>query len=383
MQLYNPESIIENDNRKKVLIGLLGDVGFGGGLNAFLYNMLSHMDCSKFCIHIYAPGRVVSAKMADAYKELGAVIYTGGWEQETRKVVWQDLEYLTGLYHYDAIHSNCGKVWFHYFACYFGIKNHIPKRIVHSHNALLPRIKPEVQKQDDIYRKFILENATDFLACSEKAAKWLFGSEFQGYTILKNGIDLEKYRYDGNIRIKYRKKFGVDNKFVIGHAGRFARPKNHVFLIDIFKEIINYNASCILLMAGDGELFEDIKCKAKKYGLENKCMFLGIRDDIPKLLQAMDIFVLPSLFEGFPISLIEAQTCGLPCVISGEISEEVCLLDEVKRIPLEKDAKYWAKEILKYRNYEVNRKSHDLELTAEGYDAKDAASYLYGLYIGN
>ena len=112
-------------------------------------------------------------------------------------------------------------------------------------------------------------------------------------------------------------------------------------------------------------------------------MFLGLRDDIPELLQAMDIFVLPSLFEGFPISLIEAQTCGLPCVISGEISEEVCLLDEVKRIPLEKDAKYWAKEILKYRNYEVNRKSHDLELTAEGYDAKDAASYLYGLYIGN
>ncbi len=375
-----------NNIKKKILIVTACNVACAG-VPIFLYNILSNMklQLNKICIHIYIPGKIISQTMANKFLDTGVTLYIGGCGENDniRQITYQDLEYLTSLHNYDVIHSNSGKVWINYFACYFGIKNNIPKRIVHSHSALLPRIKPEVQKQNDIYRKFILENATDFLACSEKAAKWLFGTEFQGYTILKNGIDLEKYRYDGNIRIKYRKKLGVDNKFVIGHAGRFARPKNHVFLIDIFKEIINYNASCILLMAGDGELFEDIKCKAKKYGLENKCMFLGIRDDIPELLQAMDIFVLPSLFEGFPISLIEAQTCGLPCVISGEISEEVCLLDEVKRIPLEKDAKYWAKEILKYRNYEVNRKSHDLELTAEGYDAKDAASYLYGLYIGN
>ncbi len=378
MQLYNPESIIENDNRKKVLIGLLGDVGFGGGLNAFLYNMLSHMDCSKFCIHIYAPGRVVSAKMADAYKELGAVIYTGGWEQETRKAVWQDLEYLTGLYHYDAIHSNCGKVWFHYFACYFGIKNHIPKRIVHSHNALLPRIKPEVQKQDDIYRKFILENATDFLACSEKAAKWLFGSGFQDYTVLKNGIDLEKYRFDREIRDKYRKELGIENKFVIGHAGRFGKQKNHAFLIDIFKEITKYNEDSVLLMAGGGTLFEDIKCKTKKFGMENKCMFLGVREDMPGLLQAMDVFVLPSLFEGFPVSLVEARASGLPCITSDEITEEVCLLKEVERIPLKDDAKHWAEKILKFKDFKRESVTHDLELS--GYDAQNSANYLLQLY---
>ncbi|MCI9080701.1 MAG: glycosyltransferase family 1 protein, partial [Lachnospiraceae bacterium] len=136
----------------------------------------------------------------------------------------------------------------------------------------------------------------------------------------------------------------------------------------------------ILLMAGDGELFEEIKYKAEVYGLKDKCMFLGIREDVPELLQAMDVFVLPSLFEGFPVSLVEAQASGLPCIISEEITEEVCLCKEVKRIPLNRNAKYWAEEILKYKDTRRERVSHYLKLKELGYNAQDTADYLFNLY---
>lgn len=370
-----------NNIKKKILIVTACNVACAG-VPIFLYNILSNMklQLNKICIHIYIPGKIISQTMANKFLDTGVTLYIGGCGENDniRQITYQDLEYLTSLHNYDVIHSNSGKVWINYFACYFGIKNNIPKRIVHSHSALLPRIKPEVQKQDDIYRKFILENATDFLACSEKAAKWLFGSGFQDYTVLKNGIDLEKYRFDREIRDKYRKELGIENKFVIGHAGRFGKQKNHAFLIDIFKEITKYNEDSVLLMAGGGTLFEDIKCKTKKFGMENKCMFLGVREDMPGLLQAMDVFVLPSLFEGFPVSLVEARASGLPCITSDEITEEVCLLKEVERIPLKDDAKHWAEKILKFKDFKRESVTHDLELS--GYDAQNSANYLLQLY---
>ncbi|MCI9080700.1 MAG: glycosyltransferase family 1 protein [Lachnospiraceae bacterium] len=348
MKQYGIENI-NQDRKRKILITGAFNINLGGGISQFLFNMLSNMDCSGFCIHIYTSGEIISQYLADLLIKYGIVIYTGNWKEgeALREKVYQDLEYLTSLYNYDVIHCNSAKVWINYYSCYFGIKNHIPKRIVHSHSALLPRIKPEVQKQDDIYRKYILEHATDFLSCSQKAATWLYGPEFQEYIILKNGINLEKYRFDKEIRSKYRKELEIENKFVIGHVGRFAEVKNHKFLVDIFMEITRHNRDSILLMAGDGELFEEIKYKAEMCGLKDKCMFLGIREDVPELLQAMDVFVLPSLFEGFPVYLVEAQASGLPCIISEEITEEVCLCEEVKRIPLNRKCKILGRRNIK------------------------------------
>lgn len=370
--------------KKRNILAIFADnITSAGGTCVFLYNMLSHMDCQAFCMHIYAPGKAVSKQMTDEFIKLGAVIYTGGWEEgkPVREIVWNDLEYLTSLHRYDVIHANTSKVWINYFACYFGVKNNIPKRIVHSHNALLPRIKPEVQKQDDIYREYILKNATDFLACSVKAAKWLYGLQFRDYTIINNGIDLENYKYNKDIRIRYRKELGIEDKFVIGHVGRFVKQKNHTFLIDIFKEITICNENSILLMAGDGELFEEIKYKAEVYGLKDKCMFLGIREDVPELLQAMDIFVFPSLFEGLGIVLVEAQANGLPCVVSDEIPREAFLTDEITKISLKSNAKYWAEQIMRYKGLNRNRVSNVTQLKTAGYDAQDVADYLYKLYI--
>lgn len=369
----------EITGKKKILIVTACDLS-GGGVPVFLYNMLSNMDIKEFCIHIYFPGKIVLQELADKFLELGTVLYTGecGEGENVREIAYNDIACLTGLYKYDVIHSNSGKVWINYYSCYFGIKNNIPVRIAHSHSALLPRKKAEIQKQDNTYRQFIKENATHFLACSAKAAKWLFGEKFQNYTILKNGIDLEKYKFNMENRTKYRKELELENNFVIGHVGRFVEAKNHVFLLDIFKEMVRCANDCVLIMIGDGPLLNDIKKRAVEMGISNNCAFLGGRMDVEGLLQAMDVFVFPSLFEGFPISLLEAQSSGLPCIISEEITEEVCLTKKIIRMSLKNSVKSWAEQVLKYKN--INRKTYYKELKLAGYSIQDSAKCLYKLY---
>lgn len=371
----------EITGKKKILIVTACDLS-GGGVPVFLYNMLSNMDIKEFCIHIYFPGKIVLQELADKFLELGTAIYTGECTEgeNVRETAYKDLECLTSLYKYDVIHSNSGKVWINYYSCYFGIKNNIPVRIVHSHSALLPRKKPEIQKQDDHYRQYIKENATAFLACSVKAAEWLFGLGFQNYTILKNGIDLEKYKFNMDTREKYRQELGLNNKFVIGHIGRFVEAKNHVFLLNIFKEITIYDSNCILLMAGGGELLENIEEKSKEMEIKDRCIFLGERMDIPRLLCTMDIFVFLSLFEGLGIAVIEAQSNGLLCITSEEIPEEACVSDRVKRVSLESPVKYWAEQILKYKTIRKKRKTYYTELNNAGYNVKNSAYQLWQIY---
>ena len=382
MEKYGAENKGESA-KKKILIVTACDLS-SGGVPVFLYNMLSNMELGEFCIHIYFPGKIVLQQLADKFLDMGLVLYIGGCgtEEPVREIAYNDLAYLTNLYNYDVIHSNSGKVWINYYSCYFGIKNNIPVRIVHSHSALLPRKNPEIQRQDDIYREFIKENAVDFLACSAKAATWLYGKGFTDYTIIKNGINLEKYQFNEETRIKYRMELGINNKFVIGHIGRFVEAKNHEFLLNIFKEIIKDNKDCVLLMAGGGELLENIKEKAKKMKIFGNCMFLGERMDVPELLQAMDVFVFPSLFEGLGIAVIEAQASGLPCITSEEIPEEACIPGEVKRIPLTAPEVYWAKQVLKYRVINKVRKAKCIELKTEGYNVQDSARKLWKLYKG-
>ena len=374
---------IQEIKKKKVLIVTACDIS-NGGVSVFLYNMLSHIKCDGLCIHIYFPGEIISQATADKFLELGIVLYIGCCSSgdAIRKIAYKDLECLTHLNNYDVIHSNSGKVWINYYSCYFGVKNDIPVRIVHSHSAMLPRKKAEIQKQDDIYRQFILENATDFLACSVKAARWLFGERFQNYTIFKNGIDLEKYEFDINTREKYREELNLNNKFVVGHVGRFVKAKNHEFILKIFKEIMKRSDNCLLLMVGEGELLEDIKEKSINMGINSNCIFLGGRMDIPGLLNVMDIFIFPSLFEGFPISLLEAQANGLPCLMSNEITEEVCLLKDTIMIPIENNEGFWAEQVLKCKMLHKERKIYSKELKEAGYSIQDSANCLWELYKG-
>lgn len=204
--------------------------------------------------------------------------------------------------------------------------------ILHRVFNFLPRIIPTVK-----------------LAPSIKAAEYTFGKDCvkngKAY-IIHNALDINEYSFSGENRTKKRNELGVENKFVIGHIGRFSKQKNHDFLIKVFKEISKIRDDAELLLIGEGELREEICEKAKQIGVKDKIKFLGVRADVPELLNAMDVFLFPSFFEGMPNTVIEAQTNGLPCLVSSSITEEVKITDIVKTCSLDRNATDWAKMLI-------------------------------------
>ncbi len=200
------------------------------------------------------------------------------------------------------------------------------------------------------YREVLSENiATDFAACSEEAAQWLYGDRIpkEKIKIIPYGVALEQYKYNADVRKRYRTEMGIGNEYVIGHVGRFAYQKNHEFLLEVFREIIREDSQVKLLLVGTGELEETIKAKVSEYKLEDKVIYTGKREDVGGLMQAMDIFAFPSRFEGFGIVLIEAQAAGLKCLTSKKIPEKAKITDNIEFLDLDK--KIWVDRILKYK----------------------------------
>ena len=181
-------------------------------------------------------------------------------------------------------------------------------------------------------------------ACSKAAGNFLYSykdNSQENFYILKNVIDASKYYFNLNIREKYRHILGIENSFVIGCVGRFTSQKNLFFLLQIFKQLSEEVASAKLLLIGDGPLNKKLRRTAKALGIYKNVLFLGSRSDIPQLLQAMDVFTLTSVYEGLPISCIEAQAAGLPCILADTISSEVAFNNNVCFLPLDSE-KQWS-----------------------------------------
>ena len=186
------------------------------------------------------------------------------------------------------------------------------------------------------------------IAPSTEAAEFMFGKDCikKGKAfLLHNAIDLDLYKFDKEQRAKYRNEFNIENKLVIGHIGRFNQQKNHKFLIDIFDEVLKRINNAVLLLIGKGELEEEITQQINKLGISDKVIFTGVRSDIPQLLSAMDVFVMPSFYEGMPNTIIESQATGLSCVISDTITKEANITGLVRYISLNDTAQTWAEEV--------------------------------------
>ena len=181
------------------------------------------------------------------------------------------------------------------------------------------------------------------LACGERAGKWMFGTK--AFEIVPNGISTCNYRYNETTREKYRKEYDLLGKIVIAHIGRFDKVKNQAFLIDIFREYHKSNSESKLVLVGTGKMQDDCRRKVAEYGLEESVVFLGIRSDISDLLQMVDVFVMPSLYEGFPVSLMEVQAAGVPAVVSDSISRETNLYGNVRFVKLEDGVEKWVEAI--------------------------------------
>lgn len=254
--------------------------------------------------------------------------------------------------------------------------------IAHSHNTSSGYGFSAIVKN---ILQYPIRDIADYLfACSKSAGEWLFGKnacKSDNFFVIKNAIDTNKFIYDEKVRAKKRLELKSEEKFIIGHIGNFLISKNHEFLIDVFKIVHDEYEDAILLLIGDGELKNFIELKVSNYGLKDCVLFAGSRSDIPELLQAMDVFLFPSLFEGLPVSLIEAQAAGLPCVISDKITDEVMITKNlVSFISLNEPEKTWAGKVFEY-NQSFDRKDMYDEIVESGYDIKTTSKWMQDFFL--
>lgn len=253
--------------------------------------------------------------------------------------------------------------------------------IAHSHSTSEGSgMKAYIKKQ---LEKKLRENADYCFACSTDAGKWLFGEDIvrdEHFFVLKNAIDVKRFKFNNAKRNEARKKLGFNEEFVLGHVGRFFAPKNHVFIIEIFKEIKHkYNPDAKLLLVGDGELQDKIKILGKSYGLGDDIVFAGNRSDVAELMMAMDCFVFPSKYEGLPVTLVEAQCTGLPCIVSDVITDEVDL-GTMKKISLSKSADVWAENVISMKNNIDKRINGTEAVQNHGFDIEKTAKWIEDFY---
>lgn len=282
-------------------------------------------------------------------------------------------------YQYKIVHSHMDKMTG--LVLREAKKAGIPIRISHSHNT-----SSEGGIASKVYKwyagNFILRNTTNFFACSNYAAKWLFKKKSHSTKILKNGIECDKFVFSQRVREEVRRELKLDtNTFVLGHVGRFAHQKNHGFLIETFAEFHKINQDSVLILVGDGPLRLDIKKQVENLNLQDKVKFVGIRSDIQRLLQSFDVFVFPSLHEGLPVSLIEAQGSGLPCIISDNISQEVDIGSNLIEFIALSDKGLWIEKIKGISAKHVGRKNITSTLAKQGYDIRETAANIEHFYL--
>ena len=201
---------------------------------------------------------------------------------------------------------------------------------------------------------------------------------------MKNAIDANQYRYNEETQNRMREELGISGKKVIGHVGRFFPQKNHTFLIDIFKAVHDRDKNTVLLLVGGGEaddgLKNQIRHKVKDLGLEDSVKFLGVREDVEKVVQAFDVFLLPSLFEGLPVTMVEAQAAGLPCVISDKVPIQCDITGNVKVVSLEDAPEKWA-EVIEDVLTNFKKKDTYETIVNAGFDIKENAKWLKDFYV--
>lgn len=251
-------------------------------------------------------------------------------------------------------------------------KNGVPVRIIHSHSSANMGGK-FTYVMHNINRKCIFRIANNYFACSVTAARWFYGKHPS--QIMINGIDLDKFKYNPSLRDKIRKEMNLDNSFLIGHVGRFGIEKNHKKLINIFNILKQKKENSKLILCGDGEERNSIEQQIEELDLKTDVLLLGNVDNVNEILQAIDIMVMPSLFEGFPFALLEAQTAGLRCVVSDTVSKEIDVLGWNQFLPLSLDDNLWADNILK-NNSILDRYEGYRIIKEKGYDLNDCLSAL-------
>lgn len=345
-----------------------------GGLETMIMNYYRYMDLSKvqfdFLVH-----RDFRADYDDEIESLGGRIY-----RLPQLIPWSK-SYNEALDCFFKSHPEYKIVHVHQ-DCLSGVilkaaqKQGVPVRIAHSHSSSQDKNLKYLIKL--FYMGLIPRYATQLFACGKEAGDWMFRGA--PYHIINNAVDTAKYTYSPEKRTQMRGQLGISrDALVIGHVGRFDAVKNHTFLIDCFVQLKKQRDNAVLLLVGDGGLRQEIQEKVKACGLTDSVIFTGLRSDIPELMQVMDIFVFPSLYEGLGIAAIEAQAAGLPCLVSDGVPEECTKTDRVVHCALKDGPQKWAEQILQMCH--TARQDTSEQIAQAGYDLKENALWLQNYYL--
>ena len=284
---------------------------------------------------------------------------------------------------YHIIHGHIGST----AAIYLSIaKKHGLYTIAHSHNT--NNVNDGFNFKQMLYSvlSYNTRNVADyFFACSKQAGIDRFGSKVVSdrsrYSVFNNAIDTDLFKFDKKIRENKRDELHLENRFVIGHVGRFEEQKNHKFILKVFAEWLKYNRDSVLLLVGGGPLEEDIKDYAKKLNIFDSVKFLGVRSDVNELMQAMDVLLFPSIYEGLGVVLIEAQATGLPCLVSQAIQNEAKLIDSlIFEENLNSDIQRWVKNINEIKDMKYNRSIGSVEIAKKYFDVRSTSKRLGDFY---
>lgn len=360
------------------VLHILSSIGTTGGVQSMLWSYYKHIDSDDIRFDFVSLNRELTG-FEKNFTEKGSEIYFAVPQRKSIIRNIRDINRAMRMQKYDAVH--CHQDFLGYIAMILAWCNGIKVRIIHAHNAnRKENIKQKIRHK--IFGRITALFATDIWGCSKNALLWNFGEKVcnkKNGTVINNAIEAERYKYDSDIRQKTREKLGITEECkVIGNVARFTVQKNMEFLIEIFEELYKMDLSYRLMLVGDGELFDKIMKMVEDKGLSDSVLALGSRTDVNELMQAMDLFVLPSAWEGLGIVFVEAQCSNLFCFASDAVPQEVNLTGNVEYISLKKTAREWAEEILKAEFKE--RADNTDVVTQKGYDIRKESENLVKLY---
>lgn len=349
------------------------------GIETMLMNYYRHIDRNRVQFDFLCNKTKPGDYDEEIVKLGGKIFHTPG----LNPFIYRNyLKYMHSLFkehpEYKIVHAHNGALVV--YPLFAAKKEKIPHRISHVHSASFTIDYKWPLKM--VCRPLIPFCANYEWGCGIAASKFYYGEKQfeQGKTrVINNAIEIESFLFNAQIRERLRKQYDLNGKVVIGHAGRFMLQKNHMFLIDIFAQIVKKESKAVLVLLGEGELFKEVQAKVNSLGLKDSVLFQGNVNNVNEWYQAMDVFVLPSIWEGLPVVGIEAQTADLPCVFSDDVTKEVDLIPTNKFLSRKLSVDQWAEEILQSAKKKI-RVCRKKEIQDAGYDINIEAEKLVQLY---
>ena len=360
------------DKIKVLVVGMTGGIG---GVESFICNLNHALNKDYYSMDFLTHQKINEMYLNGLKEDGGKIFFVSGIKDGIIRYIREIFKFYSLHKEYQVVHLNeCGASYFLYVLPLMRYSN--IKLIVHSHNGNSNR-----KVLHYILRGIQNKRANLRLACSDIAGQWMFGKK-SNYSIIGNGINVKKYRYSKEKACVIKKELGLEDKFIVGSIARFEKQKNHDKIISIFEELSKYKDNVHLILVGDGVERERIERSVICKGLDEKISFLGIRNDVEFLLSSFDIFLLPSLYEGFPFVTVEAQAASLPMVVSNTITYEIDITDLIYRVSLDADDEEWCKCIDEISKNMPNRDTDDYAnlLTEKGYNIDSTARKVEEMY---